>query len=217
MNKAFIFDMDGVLIDSEPTWQELERQYLPKLFGKEVAEKLGNLVGIGLKGLMDRAESLGAIFEREYVVEKYGEIAREVYRQSPITDGVDTLVAKLKSAHFGIGIVTQSPQNWIGQVIPRLPFRDKLDLVISLYEHPELRQKPEPDGFLEAIKQLGSSPDASIVLEDSNTGIQAGKTAKCFVIGYQGNLVDGYKQANADAYANTMDEVGKIVDEFAQP
>jgi len=47
MNKAFLFDMDGVIIHSEPSWEEVENEYLTVLFGKEVAEKMGSLVGIG--------------------------------------------------------------------------------------------------------------------------------------------------------------------------
>jgi len=215
MNKAFLFDMDGVIIDSEPSWEEVENEYLTVLFGKEVAEKMGSLVGIGLAGLMERAASLGAVFDHSHVTETFEEIARKVYTQSPITEGINELVSKLVSANFRIGIVTQSPHTWIDQVVPRLPFRKNIDIVISLHDHPELRNKPEPGGYNEALRLLSAKPEHSFILEDSNPGIQAGKASRCHVIGFRGNLVESYKQDGADAYADTIDEVVTLVETLA--
>jgi HAD superfamily hydrolase (TIGR01509 family) len=110
-----------------------------------------------------------------------------------------------------MGIVTNSPQTWINRVFPRLPFKEKIDVTISLKERTDLKHKPAPDGYLEALKLLNSAPKLSIVLEDSNPGIAAGKASDCYTIGYRGNLIEGYKQEGADAYADTMEEVAKIV------
>jgi len=203
--------MDGVLVDSESSWEAIESEYLPDLFGKEITAKMGNLVGASLNGVIECALALGAVFDRVHVVKTYEEIAGRVYAQSPITEGVDNLVAKLIAKDFRIGVVTQSPHSWIDQVIPRLSFKDNIDLVISLHEHPKLKRKPEPDGYLEAFRFLDADPHHSFVLEDSNYGIQAGKAAGAFVIGYRGNLLPGYEQTGADAYADTMDDVIKLV------
>ncbi len=214
MNKAFLFDMDGVLIDSEPVWDELERTELPKLFGADIFARMGSLVGIGVTDVIERARSLGAIFEVDEYLKVADEMARQVYARAPITKDVDVLAQKLLNAEFRLGLVTQSPQQWLNLVLPRLPFKDALEVVISLYEHPELKRKPHPDGYVSALAALGADPSNSAVLEDSNRGIASGKAAGCYVIGYRGNLVEGYQQTDADAYADTMEDVIKLVESF---
>src|SRR3989344_7140287 len=206
MNKAFLFDMDGVLINSEPVWDELERAQLPKFFGADIFARMGSLVGIGLIDVIERANSLGAVFEPDEYLKIADEMALAVYARAPITKDVDVLAEKLHGTGFRLGLVTQSPQRWLDQVLPRLPFKDKLDVVMSLYEHPELRRKPHPDGFASALAALNADPNHSVVLEDSNFGIQAGKASGAYVIGFRGNLLPGYEQTGADAYADTMDE-----------
>ncbi len=83
-----------------------------------------------------------------------------------------------------------------------------------MQDRPDLKRKPAPDGFVEAFRMLGATPADSFVLEDSNPGIESGKAAGAYVIGYRGNLVNGYEQTGADAYADTMDDVIKLVKKF---
>lgn len=206
--------MDGVLVDSEPVWEELERTELPRLFGADIFARMGSLVGIGVTDVIERARSLGAVFETEEYLKVADEMAQQVYARAPITKDVEVLAQKMLGADFRLGLVTQSPQQWLNQVLPRLPFKDTLEVVISLYEHPELKRKPHPDGYVSALATLIADPSRSVVLEDSNFGIQAGKASGAYVIGYRGNLHDNYKQEGADAYAETMDEVIKLVESF---
>lgn len=214
MNKAFIFDMDGVLIDSEPVWEQLEQQHLPHMFGKETAEKIGMIPGIGLAGLMDRAEKMGATFDRSKVSEQFEEIAKKVYDRSPLTKNAGTLIETLASSGFKVGVVTQSAKSWISHVLPRMPFTDRFDIILSIHDHPDMKLKPEPDGYLYAFKALNADPARSFVLEDSNVGIKAGKASGACVIGYRGNLLPGYVQEGANVYADTMDEVITLVEQF---
>jgi HAD superfamily hydrolase (TIGR01509 family) len=217
MNKAFLFDMDGVLIHSEPVWEELERETLPQVFGADIAAKMGSLVGLGVVDVVERARSLGATITLEDYLPVAHEMAVTVYETAPITDGLENLARRLRSLGFRLGVVSQSPEEWISRVIPRLTFNKELDIVLSLQGHPDLRRKPNPDGYVHAIASLGSSPANSFVLEDSNIGIQAGKASGAYTIGYRGNLVLDYTQTGADAYADTMAEVQKIVENTIRP
>ena len=85
----------------------------------------------------------------------------------------------------------------------------------KLNERTDLKPKPEPDGYLEALKNLEADPKLSIILEDSNSGIQAAKASGAYVIGFKGNLVDGYVQKGADVYADTMQDVIKLVEAYS--
>jgi HAD superfamily hydrolase (TIGR01509 family) len=211
MNKAFIFDMDGVVVNSEPSWEIVEREKLPHIFGADIVARMPNLVGAGLEAVIESAQGLGAVFNREDAVRAYEEIAREVYARSPLTPGVDELARFLLQNGYKHGLVSQSPHSWIKQVVPRLPFKHELGVVVSLQDSPHLKRKPAPDGYREAFTQLDADAVQSLVLEDSNMGIAAGKASGAFTIGFRGCLIEGYEQTGADAYADTMEEVASIV------
>lgn len=124
---------------------------------------------------------------------------------------------KLKELNFRLGLVSSSPRKWIDYLLPRLSFSDKLEQIISLNERPDLKPKPEPDGYLEALDNLEADPQLSLILEDSNSGIQSAKASGAYVIAFRGNLVDGYSQKGADTYADTMDDVIKLVEAYSGP
>lgn len=62
---------------------------------------------------------------------------------------------------------------------------------------------------------LGSTPQTTIILEDSNHGISAAKAAGAYIIGFQENLVPGYQQKGADVYAKDINEVIELVEQFS--
>ncbi|MEK7480380.1 MAG: HAD family phosphatase [Patescibacteria group bacterium] len=215
MNKAFIFDMDGVLIDSERSWEEDETHLLEELFGKEMIAKTGRtLVGGSIRDTYDRAHALGTEVTYEEYVRRYDEAAKVVLDRAHITPGVEVLAKKLTQWGFSLGLVSSSRMNWIQHVVGRLSFKDDLKIIISLHDTPNMRSKPYPDGYIEAFRTLDALPKNSFILEDSNPGIAAGKASGAFTIGFRGNLTEGYEQTGADVYADTMDEVARIVEKI---
>ena len=216
MNKAFIFDLDAVLVNSQPYWTAFEEPFFQRVFGKQIAKKVGHVPGRGVVKVYEEALSYGAIIDKETYLQGFEEVAMRVYDRAPLTSGVAELVQRLLAHGFKLGLVTQSPQSWIDRVLPRLSFKNELATVVSTRER-SLEPKPSPEGFLTAFSELKADPKRSFVLEDSNFGIAAGKASGAFVIGYRGNLVSNYQQTGADAYANTMDDVINLVEKFTQP
>ena len=216
MNKAFIFDMDGVLVDSERAWAQFEKPFFERIFGKDITEKIGNTTGIGIDRLYEKAVSLGATVEMDAYRQGFDEVAMRVYDVAPITNGVERLAHDLLTKGFKLGLVTQSRQNWTDRVVPRLSFKDELEAIVSVASRHDIKPKPFPDAFLEVFRTLDAAPERSIILEDSNYGIEAGKATGAYVIGFSGNLTVGYKQDGADAYADTMEEVQKLVEGLTQ-
>ena len=210
MNKAFIFDMDGVLVDSERIWAVEEFPFISGLFGEEIAIKIGNTMGVSVREVYRKAAGYGTSIKEDECIRKFDEIAVSIYARAKLMGGTNTLVNYLISKDFKLGLVSASRMNGIEQVLRQLPFRDKFEVVISINDS-NLPSKPAPDGYLEALKRLNADVTKSIVLEDSNRGIESAKAAGCYVIGFCGLLADGYKQDGADAYANTMAEVRELV------
>jgi beta-phosphoglucomutase-like phosphatase (HAD superfamily) len=216
MNKAFIFDMDGVLINSERAWGDEEHVLLEDMFGKPIAEAVSDTIGVSIQTTYQKARDLGATISYQECMDRYFEGALKVLARAEITLGADVLVERLSALGFKLALVSSSPQRWIDQVLPKLSFADKFEYIESLFEHPELKPKPEPDGYLEALRRLSAEPKGSVILEDSNPGITAGKAAGAYTIGFRENLVHGYQQTGADAYADKMDDVIALVEKFIQ-
>lgn len=118
--------------------------------------------------------------------------------------------------HCKIGLVSGSPESWIKLALEKTNITDTFNCIISLHDRADLGHKPAPDGYLEAMKKLGSDPQHTIILEDSNQGIQAAKASGAFTIGFRQLLIADYQQTGADVYADTMEDVIKIVEEKFQ-
>jgi phosphoglycolate phosphatase-like HAD superfamily hydrolase len=103
---------------------------------------------------------------------------------------------------------------WIETVLKRLSFSHDINYVISINDRTDLKPKPDPSSYKEAIKHLNA--DFTFILEDSNAGIAAAKAASAYTIGLTVNLLPGYKQQGADIYANNMNEVVKILEDLGQ-
>ena len=79
MDKAFIFDMDGVLIDSERAWQAIEKSLLERILGKEIADQMGSTIGLNATQLFEKAKSLGSSISFEVMRAEYEEFDPLVY------------------------------------------------------------------------------------------------------------------------------------------
>jgi beta-phosphoglucomutase-like phosphatase (HAD superfamily) len=211
VNKAFIFDLDGVLINNEPQWEIAKKEMFIKLFGQEIHSHLGSTIGLNIASIHQKAVSLGAAIPLETLVKEFDKYAYKIYSSTPIADGVEQLGKILIKNNYIIGVISASPKDWMDLVLDRISFRDNIKVIISLHDRTDLEHKPEPDGYLTAIKELNSTPSKTLVLEDSNAGIQSGKSAGAYVIGLRQNLVGGYIQKGADIYVNKIEDVIKIV------
>lgn len=211
MKKAFLFDMDGVLINSEQTWQKYGVDFLTNLYGKELWEKIGNMTGASLDHEYAVAKQHGFGMSLGEYYQKYDEQATKMYALSHITDGLSELVGFLRKNDFLTGIVSSSRRPWIETVLEQIGDRSLFDYTLSLNEV-GLASKPAPDGYLRAMQDLGAEPISTIILEDSNNGILSGKASGAFVVGFTPNLMEGYVQtASADAVAKNFEDVMEIV------
>lgn len=204
--------MDGVIIDTEAEWKKFDVPYLSNILSSDIVEKIGDITGLSIKAVCERAAALGAIIDEKRYTEDSNETAAHIYGSAVITEGLPELIDVLVARNFRLGLVSASQQKSIEIVLARLSYRDKFDTIVSVNDVPDLRQKPHPDGYLEALRRLDANPEASMILEDSNPGIQAAKAAGCFVIGFRGHLMHDYEQMQADSHAGTMDEVRQIVE-----
>lgn len=176
--QAVIFDMDGVLVDSERVVLESFR-YAGEKTGVPNAERMA-IVGLGLNddAWMERlrlefgADAMRILeYSEAYMADFYAEKA------APEKKGAKRLLAQLRAWKLRTAVASSSPVAVVQQRLERVGLLAYFDVVIS--GDMVSRSKPEPDIFLEAVRQLAVPAAQCTVIEDSPNGLRAGKRAGC--------------------------------------
>ncbi len=184
---AIIFDMDGVLVDSERIHVKAEKLTC-KHFGMNVpAHEWEYFQGRTARDIADylieKYQHSGVFTSEQFISRKtniYLELARAEI--TPI-DGAVEFVGKARKNFLDVGLVTSS-NGKIQQYVFHKYFSDvKFDIVVTGDDIPIGKGKPDPFPYLAAIKQLGFLPERCMVVEDSDNGVISAKAAGCFVVG----------------------------------
>lgn len=214
-NKAFIFDMDGVIIDSEAVWGKHQEEFLTHLIGKEVYEKIkDHLIGSTVNAIYDLILENGGEISKKKLLDAYDKQAQYIYSLSTPTNDINKLLRQLSDLGFKIGLVTGSRPLWIEEVMKRIKNRNLFEYTISLAEQTDLRPKPYPDGYIEAMKALGSTPEKTIILEDSNNGIASAKASGALTICLREHLSPEHVSKGADMYIDNLKLILPFLEEI---
>lgn len=172
-----LFDLDGVLIDSEGIytefWHNIDVQYPTGVENFEYVIK-----GNTLAAILDRYFPDANV--RQYILQQLKEHERTmVYRTF---DGVPEFLAALRAAGVPTAVVTSSNKVKMNHLYSMLPgFRQLFDAVIT--DEDVSNSKPDPEGYIKAAGQLGMKPECCVVFEDSMAGVEAGRRAGGRVVG----------------------------------
>lgn len=181
--KAILFDMDGILIDSEPLWKIAEIVGFGKvgldLTQTDCEETVGLRIDEVVKMWYAKSPWKGASCE-EVTLDIVTVLIDEIKKQGKALPGVKEALKKCKKAGFKIGLATSSYQNIIEAVLDKLDIRHYFDAVHSAEF--EKYGKPHPAVFLTTAEKLGTDPLDCLVIEDSLNGVIAGKAARMKVI-----------------------------------
>ena len=180
-----IFDMDGLLIDSEPFWQEAGMETLRGFDVSLTLEQYHHTTGLRTKEWIEywfNYFSLDRRFARdaeEIIIHKAIEKIKEKGRPMP---GADIIFPFFKERNYKIGLATSSPLALIDVVVEKLQIKQWLDAVSSAETLPF--SKPHPGVYMHCAESLGSSPLECICFEDSFNGMISVKAArmKCVVV-----------------------------------
>jgi HAD superfamily hydrolase (TIGR01509 family) len=179
--QAIIFDMDGVLADSEPLWNEIDGALL-KLYGVEYSGELKHeVLGKDFPTAMKfYSEQFGIRTDLEEMALRRHAIAEDFYaNRIPVFESAPRVLRDL-STRFALGLATSSIRPLV------LPFLERHDIARYLNQvttGDEVENgKPAPDIYLKAAQKLGVAPENCLVVEDALAGVQAGKSAGMKVV-----------------------------------
>lgn len=185
--KAVIFDMDGVLVDSEPWHYEIEG-ILFKRLGLDVTDELhlkyigtaSDLMYSDLKERFDISMTLDELlkWDEEYRID----IFKKKDNIKP-SAGIPELLKELKTANLKLAVATSSVPGIVDIILKKCGIDSYFDTVATTAMAG--KSKPAPDVFLYAADRLGVSPKNCVVFEDSFNGVRAAKSASMYCIAHQ--------------------------------
>ncbi|MBN2245478.1 MAG: HAD family phosphatase [Candidatus Aminicenantes bacterium] len=198
--KAVIFDMDGLMIDSERLYFEAQRE-IGRRFNRQVKDEvLWKLMGRKpLESLKIFVNELDLPLSPEQAKDIRDEIMRIKMSQDlkpmpGLYHILNSLQGKLRLA-----VSTGAEQEFLDIALDNLGLRDKFDVLQASNEIN--KGKPDPEIFLVTCSKLGVAPEESIILEDSENGIKAGKAAGSYAIAIPNDYTRSHDFSEADFIA----------------
>jgi len=208
MIEAFIFDMDGVIIDSEPMHFDVDIRVM-EYYGHPITqEKLEDYVGMTNPELWKSIrEEFGMTQTVEEIIEYQLGHKIEVLRAAEMEpiEGIRELLAELKKGGIPRAIASSSPPVFIEAVLEKFGLRDEFQVVVSGEQVP--KGKPAPDVYLRAAELLGVNPERCAVLEDARHGVAAAKAAGMHCIGFVNPNSGNQDLSQADLIVNSVGDI----------
>jgi len=211
---AIIFDLDGVLADSEPWWNKIDAQLLGESGEKNYhGQYHENVLGVSYRLAVQfykKAFKISA--PTEELMNRRGEIATEFFaNRVGLFPNVKRVLEELRRMKLKLAVATSSVSASARPFLDRHQIAKFFDVIITGDEIE--RGKPEPDIYLRAAEKLGVPANECLVIEDSLSGIAAAKAAKMRVAAIPDRrFVDpsGYEK-EADYLLNDLSEIPRLV------
>ena len=184
--KAFIFDMDGVIIDSEPMHNATLAEMMEEYDINADEEYMFTLSGLNISAMFHKVKKdKGLNVPIDIFVSEYNSrILSHVHtNEIEAIRGIPELLTSLKEYNIPAAVASSSPIEFIEANISKLDFNAYFQFLLSGNE--VKHGKPAPDIYLTAAERLNVSPQDCVVLEDSHNGVTAAKAAGMTCIGFQ--------------------------------
>jgi HAD superfamily hydrolase (TIGR01509 family) len=211
--QAVVLDMDGVIVDSECHWKEVESSFLRRLLPKWNDELSQQIIGLSMydaHDLLRRKHQLE--MQLDDFVGFYQSLADDIYgKQVSLLPGVHEFIVEVHENHIPLALASSSPIAWINTVLERFSLRDYFAEIASA-EHLNGRGKPFPDVYLLVAERLGIAPSLCVAIEDSQKGVRAAKDAGMVCVGLRNGFNAHQDLRQADLVVNGFGEIslGKL-------
>ena len=178
--QGIFFDMDGLLVDTEPYWLQTERELMAE-FGVHWRSEdqlfcLGGPMEKVGRYMSDLAESKQS--PEWFASELIDRMAEKFTLISPMP-GISQLLSEISKNHIPAALVSASPRRLVDAVLASIPNHP---FALSISADDVVRGKPHPDPYLKAAALLQVAIENSLILEDSPTGVTAARASGAWVV-----------------------------------
>ena len=199
MIRACVFDMDGVLIDTEPVWRRVERDVLARVGVELTDDQLRETWGKRIEEVVDHWYSTRAwdgVRPRAVRREIVREMVQHVREEGAPMPGAVAAMSAARDAGLLVAIASSSSRDLIDAVVERLGIAQLVDGVCTADD--EVLGKPDPGVYRSAARLLGVEPGDCIAVEDSPAGIRSARAAGMMCVGVRshGPLSDDINDAD---------------------
>ena len=206
--RAVIFDMDGVIIDSEPMYNKIHADMLRDFGITKFLDSPEDYTGMTSTAVFTATKELYQLKQSVAVLAAYqrATILQEINKlhDEPI-DGIRDLLIALKAQKIKTAIASSSERTFINAVIDKFDLHDYFDVIVSGDDINH--SKPAPDIFLKAAKHLSVVPGDCLVIEDSKNGTIAAKAANMQCIGFANPNSGNQDLSRADKIVSCIREI----------
>lgn len=208
MEKAFIFDMDGVIIDSEPMHDRVDMEVAK---GHKIhldQQRLHRYVGMRSRDVWEsiiNEDNLSLTADELLLIADDKKVKFIEENELHPIEGIRALLKQLQALNYRIALASSSPIAFIDAVLHKFEIDSYFECKVN---GDEVKQgKPAPDIFLEAARRLNVAPENCMVLEDSKNGIDAGNAAGMKTIGFGNSGLGNQDLSKANHIVHSIAEV----------
>ncbi|AEV87530.1 HAD family hydrolase [Actinoplanes sp. SE50] len=207
MIEAVVFDLDGVIIDTEEVWEEVRRGYVAEHGRAFLPDSQDRMMGMSTaEWSAHLADEVGVPLPASRVADDVlGRMAERYRAELPLIPGAVETVRAL-GARFRLALASSSARILIDQVLATAGLTGEFEVTLSTEEVP--RGKPAPDVYLAAVARLGLTPEVCAAVEDSSNGLRAAGAAGLAVVA----VPHGVYPAAPDALAQAALVVTKVTE-----
>lgn len=212
MIKAVIFDFDGVIVDAEALNSQAYEAVL-KEYGKKPIFNDGVVHVVGVKGeknweLLKKKYDINESVEILY--KKKRKIQNSLFPQAELMPGIQNTLQSLKRLkNLKLAVATMSPLIAVNLIFNKFKMNGIFDAVLTI-ENCSV-PKPHPDIYLKTVERLNVLPNQCVVVEDSETGVLAGKNAGMFVVAVPNRYTKSHDFSKADRVIKSFSELTGIL------
>jgi len=191
--KAILFDVDGVLVDSEPVIEKAWKKVL-SLYGVSLSHEVYNkFIGMTdttfIENLAQEYKVPLSLHREEILHELYKVYCQDDLVINPI-NGVKEFITLAKDSHLLVALATSAPHRKLMKNLSAIGYTEK-DFDCIVHGDQVQRSKPDPEIYLLAAKKLGCHIEECLVIEDSQNGVMSGHRAGATVLAFTTSLDDG--------------------------
>lgn len=209
MKNTVIFDMDGVIVDTEPLHKKAYYQHFKELEINVDAELFSRFTGKSTRNVYQMIKEIFGIDTNvEELIQRKRTLFYDLFDSDPalkLLDGVENLIKNLYSSNFQLILASSAAKSTIDRVFKRFHLFPYFSHLVSGEDFPE--SKPNPAIFIEAQRLSGNDKSNCIIIEDSTNGIQAANAAEIFCVGYKSVNSRNQNYETADLVIHHFDEL----------